>query len=170
MRLALYQPDIPQNTGTMLRMAACFGVPVDVIGPVGFDMTDRTLKRAGLDYLDAVEIFRHISFAAYLAKRRASEGTGRLVLATTRGDKSHLDFQFAPTDTLMLGRESAGVPDDVHRVVDARVVIPIRHGLRSLNIAVAAAIALGEALRQTGEYPPLAGAKDGAPTPDGRDF
>lgn len=170
MRLALYQPDIPQNTGTMLRMAACLGVPVDVIGPVGFDMTDRSLRRAGLDYLDAVEIVRHISFGGYLAKRKASEGAGRLVLLTTRGDTSHLDFAFAATDTLMLGRESAGVPDDVHLAVDARVVIPIRHGLRSLNIAVAAAIALGEALRQTGGYPPLAGVTVGAPTLDGRDL
>ncbi len=153
MRLALYQPDIPQNTGTILRMAACFGVPVDVIGPAGFDMRDSALRRAGLDYLDAVDLRRHVSFAAFLALRQH----GRLVLLTTHGDTSHTDFRFAPTDTLLLGRESAGVPADVHQLAAARIAIPLRPGLRSLNIAVAAAIALGEALRQTGGLPPLGG-------------
>ena len=154
MRLALYQPDIPQNTGTILRLAACLGVAVDVIGPTGFDMTDRALKRAGLDYLAAVEIARHISFAAFLADRRP----GRLILLSTHGDVGHTAFAFRPDDTLLLGRESAGVPEEVHARADARVAIPIRAGLRSLNIAVAAAIALGEALRQTDAYPPLPGA------------
>jgi len=153
MRLALYQPDIPQNTGTILRSAACLGVPVDVIGPAGFDMRDSTLRRAGLDYLEAVELIRHISFDAYLAARTP----GRLVLLTTMGDISHTAFQFSPADTLLLGRESAGVPPAVHEIADARVAIPIRPGLRSLNIAVAAAIALGEALRQTGGLPALDG-------------
>lgn len=153
MRLALYQPDIPQNTGTILRTAACLGVPVDVIGPAGFDMRDSALRRAGLDYLEAVELCRHISFDAYLAAR----APGRLVLLTTTGDISHAAFQFSPTDTLLLGRESAGVPPAVHQIADARVAIPIRPGLRSLNIAVAGAIALGEALRQTGSLPALDG-------------
>lgn len=157
MRLALYQPDIPQNTGTILRMAACFGIGVDVIGPMGFDMRASTLRRAGLDYLDKVEIRRHVSFEAYVETRNQ----GRIVLLTTRGETSHTAFHFDPADTLLLGRESAGVPDSVHGVADARVGIPMRVGLRSLNIAVAAAIALGEALRQTNGFPPLAGAADG---------
>lgn len=151
MRLALYQPDIPQNTGTILRLGACLGVPVDVIGPTGFDMTDRALRRAGLDYLGAVEIVRHASFEAFCTAR----GPGRLILLSTHGDAAHTAFAFQPGDTLLLGRESAGVPDRVHALADARVAIPIRDGLRSLNIAVAAAIALGEALRQTGAFPPL---------------
>jgi tRNA (cytidine/uridine-2'-O-)-methyltransferase len=149
MRLALYQPDIPQNTGTILRMAACFGVPVDVIGPAGFDMRDSALRRAGMDYLKDVEVCRHVSFADYLG----AKPQGRLVLLTTRGDISHAAFAFAATDTLLLGRESAGVPQEIHELADARVVVPIRPGLRSLNIAVAAAIGLAEALRQTGGLP-----------------
>ncbi len=165
MRLGLYQPDIPQNAGTILRLAACMGVAVDVIGPAGFDFSDRNLRRAGLDYLEHVEIARHVSFAAYLARRReaapppasppaaASKSPGRLVLLTTAGDIAYPAFQFAAGDTLLLGRESAGVPADVHAVADARVRIPLRPGLRSLNIAVAAAMVLGEALRQTGGLP-----------------
>ena len=165
MRLALYQPDIPQNTGTILRLAACLGVPVDVIGPTGFDMRDSSLRRAGLDYLAAVDLTRHVSFAAFLEQ----PGRGRLVLLTTHGDTAHTAFRFAATDTLLLGRESAGVPDPVHAMADARLAIPIRPGLRSLNIAVAAAIALGEALRQTGGFPPHTGASIGAPNAHGRD-
>jgi len=154
MRLALYQPDIPQNAGTILRMAACFGVPVEVIGPTGFDMTDRALRRAGLDYLEHVRIARHMSFDAFQAWRLGIEGERpRLVLATTHGGMRYLDFKFTSNDILMLGRESAGVPDAVHSSADDRVRIPIRPGLRSLNIAVAAAILLGEALRQTSGYP-----------------
>jgi tRNA (cytidine/uridine-2'-O-)-methyltransferase len=145
MRLALYQPDIPQNAGTILRLAACLDVAVDVIGPAGFDMSDRNLRRAGLDYLNHVEIVRHVSFAAFLAARR-----GRLVLLTTTGDTAYTDFAFARDDVLLLGRESAGVPENVHALADARLRIPMRAGLRSLNIAVAAAMVLGEALRQTG--------------------
>ena len=150
MRLALYQPDIPQNAGTILRLAACLGIAVDVIGPAGFDMGDRNLKRAGLDYLDHVEIARHVSFAAYLTARDATARPGRLILLTTAGDTAYTDFAFARNDTLLLGRESAGVPPDVHDIADARLRIPMRPGLRSLNIAVAAAMVLGEALRQTG--------------------
>jgi tRNA (cytidine/uridine-2'-O-)-methyltransferase len=148
MRLALYEPDIPQNTGTILRLAACLGVAVDVIGPTGFDMTDRTLRRAGLDYLAHVEIVRHESFADFDAARllRAS----RLVLLTTHSTLPYTSFAFRSDDTLLLGRESAGVPDAVHELADARVRIPIRAGLRSLNVAIAAGMVLGEALRQTG--------------------
>ena len=151
MRLALYQPDIPQNTGTILRLAACWGIPVDIIGPAGFDMRDKALRRAGLDYLGGVELRRHTSLAAFQAGREP----GRLVLLTTHGDCRHCDFRFAATDTLLLGRESAGAPDTVHRLADARVAIPLRPGLRSLNIAVAASIVLGEALRQTDGFPPF---------------
>ena len=155
MRVALYQPDIPQNTGTILRLAACLGVAVDVIGPAGFDMSDRSLKRAGLDYLEHVNLQRHISFPAFEAERQAQHPIPRLVLLTSHGAISHLDFGFAPTDILMLGRESAGVPDAVHAAVDGRVRIPMQPGLRSLNIAVATAIVLGEALRQTAGFPNL---------------
>ena len=148
MRLALYQPDIPQNAGTILRMAACLGVPVDIIGPAGFDMTDRALRRAGLDYLDHAEIARHESFEAFDTTRQ-----GRLVLLSTHASVPHTTFTFHGDDILMLGRESAGVPASVHARADARVRIPIADGLRSLNIAVAGAIVLGEALRQTGKFP-----------------
>ena len=150
MRLALYEPDIPQNTGTILRLAACLGVAVDVIGPTGFDMSDRTFRRAGLDYLAHAEIDRHQSFADFDAARvlRAS----RLVLLTTRSQIAYTSFTFRAGDTLLLGRESAGVPDPVHETADARLCIPLRPGLRSLNVAVAAAMVLGEALRQTGGF------------------
>ncbi len=148
MRLALYQPDIPQNAGTMMRMAACLGVAVDLIEPAGFDVSDRNLRRAGLDYLDQLDVVRHVSFAAFDAARR---GPGaRLLLATTRGADPYAEFSFRPGDILMVGRESAGVPEPVHDAADARLIVPMRPGLRSLNVAVAAAMILGEALRQTG--------------------
>lgn len=151
MKLALYQPDIPQNTGTILRLAACLGVGVEVIGPTGFDMTDKALRRAGLDYLEHVAMQRHESFERFDTWRRGDGG--RLVLLSTHAPQSHLDFAFLSGDVLMLGRESAGVPEVVHKAADARIAIPMRPGLRSLNIAVAAAIVLGEALRQTGGFP-----------------
>jgi tRNA (cytidine/uridine-2'-O-)-methyltransferase len=150
MRLALYQPDIPQNAGTILRMAACLGLAVDVIGPTGFDMTDRNLRRAGLDYLAHVEIVRHVDFASFDSLRR--KANRRLVLLTTHGAVPHTEFAYAENDTLLLGRESAGVPHDVHAIADARVRIPLKPHLRSLNIAVAAALVAGEALRQTGGF------------------
>jgi tRNA (cytidine/uridine-2'-O-)-methyltransferase len=150
-RLALFQPDIPQNAGTMLRMAACLGVPVEIVEPAGFDVSDRNLRRAGLDYLGSVTINRHASWRAFEEWRRR-EGR-RLVLATTKGAVRHLDFAFRGEDVILLGRESAGVPDDVHEAADARVLVPMQEGLRSLNVAVAAAIVLGEALRQTGGFP-----------------
>ena len=146
-RLALYQPDIPQNTGTILRLAACLGVPVDIILPAGFDASDRNLKRAGLDYLAHVELVRHADWHAFRTAR-----SSRIVLLTTKAAVRHMDFAFASGDTLLLGRESSGAPDDVRAAVDASVRIPLVPGLRSLNIAVAAALVLGEALRQTGGF------------------
>ena len=150
-RLALYQPDIPQNTGTMLRLAACLGVPVDIIEPAGFDVSDRNFRRAGLDYLDYTDITRHVSWRAFEGWRR--ERGLRLVLATTKGALPYTAFAFARDDVILLGRESAGVPDEVHDAADARVVIPMHAGLRSLNVAVAAAMILGEALRQANAFP-----------------
>ena len=151
MRIALYEPDIPQNTGTILRLAACMSVPVDLIAPAAFDMTDRALRRAGLDYLGHAEIARHADFPAF---DRACRSRGsRLVLLTTRGDTRYAQFGFADGDTLLLGRESAGVPQFVHEAAHARLVIPMRPGLRSLNVAMAAAMVLGEALRQTRAFP-----------------
>lgn len=151
MQLALYQPDIPQNTGTILRLAACLDVPVHIIEPAGFDASDRALRRAGLDYLDKARIHRHASFAAFEDWRR--EAGDRLVLATTKGETMYTTFRFSRGDILMLGRESAGAPDAVHGAGDARLVIPMASGLRSLNVAVAAAMVLGEALRQTEGFP-----------------
>jgi tRNA (cytidine/uridine-2'-O-)-methyltransferase len=151
-RLCLYQPDIPQNTGTMLRLAACLGVPVEIVEPTGFDVSDRNLRRAGLDYLDRVTITRHASWRAFDAWRR---NTGaRLVLATTKAALPYTEFPYRPDDLVIVGRESAGVPDEVHAVAGARVVIPMQPGLRSLNVAVSAAMILGEALRQTGAFRP----------------
>ncbi len=150
MRLALYQPDIPQNAGTMLRLAACLGVPVDLIEPAGFVMTEKHLRRAGMDYLEHTELVRHPSWQAFINR---PERQGRLVLLTTRADTTYVDFRFAANDTLIVGRESAGVPDAVHQFVDAAVRVPMVAGLRSLNVAVAAAMVLGEALRQTNQLP-----------------
>lgn len=152
-RLALFQPDIPQNTGTMLRLAACLGVAVDIVEPAGFDVSDRNFRRAGLDYLDRVEILRHRSWEAFETWRR--QASRRLVLATTRGALPYADFAFRADDVILVGRESAGVPDAVHTAADARIVIPMQAGLRSLNVAVSAAMLLGEALRQTRAFPPL---------------
>ena len=152
-RLCLYQPDIPQNTGTMLRLAACLGVPVHIVEPAGFDVSDRNLRRAGLDYLDRVAIARHVSWRAFEAWRR--EAGGRLVLATTRAALPYTELSWRPDDTILVGRESAGVPEEVHAAADARVVIPMQPGLRSLNVAVAAAMILGEAMRQTQAFPAL---------------
>lgn len=153
MRLALYQPDIPQNTGTLLRMAACLDVGVDIIGPAGFDMSDRSLRRAGLDYLTHVDLTRHQSFEDFEKARLARAQASRLVLLTSHGEMPYTDFKFCATDVLLLGRESAGVPEAVHDGASARLRIPMHGGLRSLNIAVAAAMVVGEALRQTRQEP-----------------
>jgi len=149
-RLALFEPDIPQNTGALLRLAACFGVGVEIIEPAGFLFDDRRLKRAGLDYAARAAIRRHRSWTAFTADR---DPGARLVLMTTAGAIPLHDFAFAASDTILLGRESAGVPDFVHLAVDARIVIPLRREARSLNVALAGAIALAEALRQTGLMP-----------------
>ena len=153
LRLALYQPDIPQNTGTILRLGACLGVGIDVIAPTGFDMSDRALRRAALDYLDHVDLKRHADFSEFYAAQRSAGS--RIVLLSSRGVMSLYDMRFAPGDVLLLGRESAGVPDAVRDVADASIAIPMKPQLRSLNIAVAAAIAIGEALRQTGSMQPF---------------
>ncbi|SFG97964.1 tRNA (cytidine(34)-2'-O)-methyltransferase [Methylobacterium gossipiicola] len=153
LRLALYQPDIPQNTGTLLRLSACLGIAVEIIEPAGFDVSDRHLRRSGLDYLDHVAITRHRSWTAF-SEWRTRENI-RLVLATTRGAVPYADFAYAPGDCVLMGRESAGVPEAVHAAADARVVVPIRPGMRSLNVAVCAAMILGEGLRQTGGYAPV---------------
>ena len=150
MRLALYQPDIPQNTGAVLRLAACFGVALDLIEPFGFVFDDRRLKRAALDYAARAAIRRHASWDDFLAGR---DPGSRLVLLTTAGTIPLQAHAFRAEDTLLFGRESAGVPDFVHRAAAARVAIPLRAGARSLNVALACAIALFEALRQTGLLP-----------------
>jgi tRNA (cytidine/uridine-2'-O-)-methyltransferase len=153
MRIALYEPDIPQNTGTILRLCACLGVGVDIIEPAGFPISDRAFRRAGMDYLDQVEITRHASWAAFECWRL--EARSRLILFTTRASLCYLDHTYRSDDILLFGRESSGVPPAVHDAVDASLIVPMRKGLRSLNVAMVAAMALGEALRQT---------RPGAPT------
>jgi tRNA (cytidine/uridine-2'-O-)-methyltransferase len=148
MRIALYQPEIAGNVGTILRMAACFGVPVDLIEPMGFAFGDRALARAGMDYARAAELRRHADWSAFTATAPA-----RLVLLTTRGGTRLDAATFHSGDTLLFGSEGSGVPDDVHDRADARIRIPLAAGMRSLNLAVACGIALGEALRQTGGWP-----------------
>ncbi len=151
MRLALYQPDIPQNTGAMLRLAACFGLAVDVIEPCGFVFDDKRLRRVGMDYLDRVELRRHSSWSAYLAWRREVSGPdGRLVLLSTGAAMPYTEAAYRSADSLLVGQESAGVPPEVRDAADLAVRIPMRPGLRSLNVAMAAAIVAGEAIRQTG--------------------
>ena len=149
--LALYQPDIPQNAGTIMRLCACLGVEVHVIEPAGFDLSDRTLRRAGMDYLEHVRLMRHLSWQDFEEWRR-QQGR-RPVLLTTAATRPYTDFAYDDADLLLLGRESAGVPEAVHEAADAQLVIPIAAGLRSLNVATAAAMVLGEALRQTDGFP-----------------
>ncbi|HKQ44315.1 MAG TPA: tRNA (cytidine(34)-2'-O)-methyltransferase [Rhizomicrobium sp.] len=153
MRLALYEPDIPQNAGSLIRLGACLGVGIDIIEPCGFLLSDRNFRRAGMDYLKSADIRRHESWARF--HDSAGAEASRLVLLTTRGDMAYADFAFALSDTLLVGRESAGVPQAIHDAADARLVIALRPGLRSLNVAQAAAMVLGEALRQTGGFPKL---------------
>jgi len=150
MRLALYQPDIAQNAASLIRLGACLGVGVDIIEPCGFLFTDAGFRRAGMDYLEMAQMSRHSSWEAYLAAR----GAGRIVLLTTKASDPYTNFAFDLDDTLLLGRESAGVPDEVHNRADARLRIPLRSGLRSINVAQAGAMVLGEALRQTQGFPP----------------
>ena len=148
MRIALFEPDIAQNTGTILRLAACLGVAAHIVEPAGFPVSDRAFLRAGMDYLDQVALTRHRSWQAFEEWRRGAGA--RLVLFSTQAERSYLEHTYDAADVLMFGRESAGVPPQVHAAADARLVIPIRAGLRSLNVAMACAMAVGEALRQTG--------------------
>jgi tRNA (cytidine/uridine-2'-O-)-methyltransferase len=148
LRIALYQPDIPQNTGTILRLCACLGIEAHIIEPAGFPTSDRAFRRAGMDYIDAVAVVRHASWHEFEAWRMRDHH--RLVLFTTSATMSYLDYSFETNDILLFGRESAGVPNEVHDAADARLVIPLKPGLRSLNVAITAAMAAGEALRQTG--------------------
>ncbi|SMH51222.1 tRNA (cytidine/uridine-2'-O-)-methyltransferase [Mesorhizobium australicum] len=148
LHIALYQPEIPGNTGAILRLAACFSATVDIIRPIGFELSDRTLKRAGMDYLEIAAIREHADFAAFEDWRRQSGR--RLVLMSTKAERAYTDFAFRPDDVLMLGRESSGVPDSVHALADAELRIPIRPEARSLNLGMSAAITLSEAVRQIG--------------------
>jgi tRNA (cytidine/uridine-2'-O-)-methyltransferase len=147
MRIALYEPDIPQNTGTILRLAACLGVEAHIIEPTGFPNSDRAFRRAGMDYLDQVSLRRHQSWAAFNAWRQTE--SLRLLLFTTAAEISYLDCAYRAGDVLMFGRESAGVPEAIHQAADLRLKVPMRPNLRSINVAMTAAMALGEALRQT---------------------
>jgi len=151
MRLAFYQPDIPQNLGGAIRLSACLGVPLEIVEPCGFPLSDRALKRAAMDYGEAAQVIRRAGWSDFLAAPERAEG--RLVLFTTRAAEPLHAFAFHPGDTLLFGRESSGVPDEVHAAADARLLIPIRRETRSLNVVAAAAVGLAEALRQTGGFP-----------------
>lgn len=161
LRIALYQPDIPGNTGTILRLAACLGLGVDIIEPAGFDISDRNLKRAGMDYLAAVALTRHVNWERFEAWRLASGR--RLVLASTKAARPYTDFPYRDGDILLFGRESADVPEHVHERADGRVLIPMVEGQRSINVAMSAAMIAGEALRQTQWLPLTASGPNVAP-------
>lgn len=144
--LALYQPDIPQNTATLLRTGACLNVPVHIILPAGFVLSDRNFRRAGMDYLEKAALVQHADWAAFQAF--CCDEKRRIVLLSTKAAEVYTDFRFQENDVLMLGRESAGVPDQVHEAADARILIPMHGDARSLNVAISGAMVLGEALRQ----------------------
>jgi len=154
MRLALFQPDIPQNTGTLLRLGACLDLPIDIIEPCGFMFNEKAMRRAGMDYLDMASCRRHDSWDDFL-KYRAShtEEYGRIVLLTTHASKPYTEFEFRKNDIILMGRESAGVPYAVHNISDARLLIPMNKNARSINVALSAVMAVGEALRQTNSFP-----------------
>ncbi|MBS4773858.1 MAG: tRNA (cytidine(34)-2'-O)-methyltransferase [Proteobacteria bacterium] len=150
MRLALFQPDIPQNTGTMMRLCACVDLPIDIIEPCGFIFNDKAMRRAGMDYLDMVDYRRHDSWADFLEYRaKHPEEYGRIVLLTTHASEPYVNFEFRENDIILMGRESAGVPEEVHHLADARLLIPMNEKARSINVAVSATMVVGEALRQT---------------------
>jgi len=154
MRLALFQPDIAQNTGTLLRLGACLDLPLDIIEPCGFLFNDKGLKRAGMDYLEFASYRRHASWDAFLAYRtQHPDEYGRLVLLTTHASKPYTDFEFKQNDIILMGRECAGVPEIVHQTVDARLLIPMNKNARSINMALSAVMVVGEALRQTNLFP-----------------
>lgn len=150
MRLALFQPDIPQNTGTMMRLCACVDLPIDIIEPCGFIFNDKAMRRAGMDYLDMVDYRRHDSWADFLKYRSEHpEDYGRIILLTTHASEPYVNFEFRENDIILMGRESAGVPEEVHHLADARLLIPMNEKARSINVAVSATMVVGEALRQT---------------------
>ena len=154
MRLALFQPDIPQNTGTLLRLGACLDLAIDIIEPCGFIFNEKAMRRAGMDYLDKVSYRRHNSWADFLAYRAQNpKEYGRIVLMTTKASQPYVDFEFRDNDIILMGRESAGVPEEVHHMADARVVIPMDENTRSINMAISAAMVVGEALRQCHKFP-----------------
>ncbi|MBQ8751288.1 MAG: tRNA (cytidine(34)-2'-O)-methyltransferase [Alphaproteobacteria bacterium] len=154
MRLALFQPDIPQNTGTLLRLGACLDLPIDIIEPCGFIFNERAMKRAGMDYLNLANYRRHNSWQDFLEYREQHpEEYGRLILMTTKASIPYTDFKFEPNDIILMGRESAGVPDSIHQMVDSRLIIPMNQNARSINVAVSAVMVIGEALRQTNLFP-----------------
>jgi len=152
-RLALFQPDIPQNTGTLLRLAACMNIGVDIIEPCGFVLDDKRMRRAGMDYLHRVDLIRHNSWNAFVDAKKTQGG--RLILLSTKAAHIYTEFEYRPDDTLLLGRESQGVPTDVHDHADERLIIPMSEGMRSINVAISGAMVLGEALRQTNSFPQL---------------
>lgn len=153
MRIALYQPDIAANTGTLLRLAACLGVAIDIIEPCGFPFSVKALRRAGMDYLNVADIHHHLSWTAYLGQVKSVAKGARIILLSTKAATPYTELMYRKDDILMVGQESRGVPEDVHLAADERVVIPMMPGVRSLNVAVSAAMVLGEALRQTGQLP-----------------
>ncbi len=154
MRLALFQPDIPQNTGTLLRLGACLNLPLDIIEPCGFIFNEKAMKRAGMDYLDIAEYKRHNSWQDFLDYRKQNpEKYGRIVLLSTHASKPYTTFKFQPNDIILMGRESAGVPEIVHNTADSRLLIPMVPQTRSINMAISAAMVIGEALRQTDLFP-----------------
>ncbi len=153
MRLALFQPDIPQNTGTMMRLCACVDLSIDIIEPCGFIFNDKAMRRAGMDYLDMVDYRRHDSWADFLQYRAEHpQEYGRIVLLTTHASEPYVNFEFWDNDIILMGRESAGVPQEVHDIADARLTIPMNKNARSINVAVAASMVVGEALRQIGKF------------------
>ena len=157
MRLALFQPDIPQNTGTLLRLGACLDVELDIIEPCGYIFSEKTLKRAGMDYLHLVKFRRHKSWEHFLQYRAEHpDEYGRIVLLTTHATEPYYNFKFHPNDIILMGRESAGVPEEVHHTADARLLIPMNEKARSINVAVSAVMVVGECLRQTGGFPSVA--------------
>lgn len=153
--IALYQPDIPQNTGTILRLAACLGVTVHIIEPAGFPLSDSALKRAGMDYLERAAMKRHINFDSFEAWR--NEQNRRLLLLTTKTDQAYTDHAYHRSDILLMGRESTGAPQEIHALADHRLTIPMAESMRSLNVAVSAGMVIGEALRQTNAFPTRTG-------------
>lgn len=156
MRLALFQPDIPQNTGTLLRLGACLDLPLDIIEPCGFIFNEKAMKRAGMDYLGMASYKRHNSWEDFLNYRKEHpEKYGRIILLTTHATTAYTDFKFLPNDIILMGRESAGVPEAVHQLADSRLLIPMNQNARSINVAISAVMVIGEALRQTNLFPKI---------------